>query len=448
MKSRASWIVTASLLCSVAAVNCGGRTSTTDQAEEGELAGGEGLDDPGVDGAGDAESSEADESLQDSNPETGMPGALPPSNAASAGTPVNVVPAAGPNPTPAGTGASTAGPPVMGMPILVEQRPVVEQNGAAADAGTFTVEAPSPEEEEEEEDESEAEESSNPVVDDEVVDDEVVDDEVVDDPLQECVPMTCELLGMDCGIVDDGCGNDDLDCGPCASTTCPGGTLTAVTLGATGARGMSFTGDDNDYSSLYYVPCETVTDCEIACAEVGGNEAMCAASECTSNGDGTNDCLPATIWLGDTRGVEENGNYTDIAAEFEGYNDPLAVEGFGFAVPADAQIEGIQVEFLRNVGSGELVIDHEIRVLSGGEHVGEVRAYPEDIWGVEFEWISYGGADDLWGVAWTPAAINAADFGASISVAYLGTAGHSRAHVDHARITVYFATGCDELATR
>jgi hypothetical protein len=209
---------------------------------------------------------------------------------------------------------------------------------------------------------------------------------------------------------------------------------------------MGFTGSDDDYSSLYDLPCESVADCAAACADVGGNEAMCGASECLENFDGGMDCLPATAWRNVTGASQESGDKYYAAVQSmvnQEYEDFLAVEGFGFDLPPDAQIVGIQVEFLRAAGTGDNITDFEIRLVSGGERVGEARSMAPEVWGPDLEWVSYGGQDDLWGQSWSPDAVNAQNFGAAISAKYLDTAGNGRAYVDHARITVYTSTGCE-----
>ncbi len=254
-----------------------------------------------------------------------------------------------------------------------------------------------------------------------------------------CDPVACSA--DECGVSVDECGQTR-DCGPCPSNTC--GESISVTKGASTSRGMGFTGTDDDYFSLYDAPCDTVADCEVACAAVGGDEAMCAASECTDNFDDTKDCLPATAWRNVAGAAQQSDDIYSAAVltvVYQDYEDFLAVEGFGLEVPSDAIIDGIEVAFLRAAGSAGDVTDYEIRLLEAGERSSDARAVGGD-WGTELSWVEYGGPTDLWGRTWTPAMVNDPQFGAAISADYLQTAGNARAYVDHAQITVHYHHAC------
>ena len=93
-----------------------------------------------------------------------------------------------------------------------------------------------------------------------------------------CEPMTCADQGIDCGELDDGCGQM-LQCG----SECQGGqggtggaSCEAVEPTSTPARtarravSTGFSGTSDDYSELYTVACETTDDCVQACEERGG----------------------------------------------------------------------------------------------------------------------------------------------------------------------------------
>jgi hypothetical protein len=261
----------------------------------------------------------------------------------------------------------------------------------------------------------------------------------------ECVAETCEGLGVPCGSVqDDGCG-EPLDCGECLAPTCEGGEILSAVAEPSSSRGMGFTGTDDDYGTLYDVPCETVADCEVACAAVGGQPEMCAASECLENFDGGSDCLPATVWRnvsGASLPAEDVYAAAVQSMVNQEYRDYLAVESFGFAIPEDAVILGISVEFLRAAGTEAQVSDHEIYLLRDGQRVGVAHGTPGETWGLDLTWVNHGNETDVWGETWTAADINSSGFGAAISAQYHETAGNARAYVGNARVTVSYGVGC------
>jgi hypothetical protein len=271
--------------------------------------------------------------------------------------------------------------------------------------------------------------------------DAVVDDSEPADSA--CEPLSCESLNVDCGSAHDGCGGT-IECGECP-VSCEAGTSDSATHSPGVARSTGFVGQPYEYSSLYYEPCEVATDCVPPCTAVGGSEAMCAASECVDNADGARNCLPATAWLEVEAVTTWSGSMigsADIYAEVDGFADRLVVEDFGFEVPDDARIDGIEVEVSRAASNADSVVDDEI-TLFFDEPIGEPRAYTDVPWPAAVSSVTYGGPLELWGAALTAEQVNSPSFGAAVSVRYLGEAGGARAYLDHVQITVYYSMGCD-----
>jgi hypothetical protein len=79
------------------------------------------------------------------------------------------------------------------------------------------------------------------------------------------------------------------------------------------------------------------------------------------------------------------------------------------------------------------VVDSVVRLLKGGVLVGDNKASASTWPGVETV-ATYGASNDLWGTTWTPAEVNAADFGIALSVVVT----EGSAQVDHISITVYY----------
>ena len=113
----------------------------------------------------------------------------------------------------------------------------------------------------------------------------------------------------------------------------------------------------------------------------------------------------------------------------------LVVRNLGFNLPVNAAIRGIEVRVLRWATGAGTVIDTAAELL---RPVGQPVASSA----VGSPWPSttlsrtFGGATDLWGAAWTPEAVNSADFGFSLVVANTG-AQSVQAHVDQIVVTVH-----------
>ena len=122
----------------------------------------------------------------------------------------------------------------------------------------------------------------------------------------------------------------------------------------------------------------------------------------------------------------------------------LVGTGFGFSIPAGATINGILVEWKKDVDIGSVsTVDNSVKIVQGGTIGGTEKADSITSWAtVTPTFVSYGGAADLWGLAWAPADINAANFGAAIS-ATTNSPGTSRANVDYVRITVTYTGGTE-----
>jgi hypothetical protein len=112
---------------------------------------------------------------------------------------------------------------------------------------------------------------------------------------------------------------------------------------------------------------------------------------------------------------------------------------YGFNIPAGATIDGITVVINRQASETDPnVLDNVVRLVRGGAIVGDNRAGGTP-WPTAFATATYGGPTDLWGTTWTPADINADNFGVVLSVQRPAAGGASRtATVDYMQITVNF----------
>jgi hypothetical protein len=165
-------------------------------------------------------------------------------------------------------------------------------------------------------------------------------------------------------------------------------------------------------------------------------------------------CLPPPYWQAVAGALSASGTIAQ-AAELVlvalPYNDPLVLSHFAISLPDDAIVTGIEFQVRRATLAGD-VVDDTVQVLENGAPIGANHA-SSDPWpalpGVSTDltqvgYARYGGANDTWGVAWTPADLRADGFGLSIAGRYTGpAAGNERAYVDSVRVTVSYTTACD-----
>ncbi len=124
-----------------------------------------------------------------------------------------------------------------------------------------------------------------------------------------------------------------------------------------------------------------------------------------------------------------------------GNTNYLKATGFNFAMPSTASICGIMVEVEKsasNISVLATVTDNSVGLVKGGIITGNNYATGTD-WSSTENYYSYGGPSDLWGTTWTPAEINATDFGLVFSAHIIGLVTLlPSARIDHIRVTVYY----------
>jgi hypothetical protein len=226
--------------------------------------------------------------------------------------------------------------------------------------------------------------------------------------------------------------------------TCP--ILQTAPVAAGAARSAGFSGNEFAYSTLYGGSCQTANDCVAACVIAGATMASCASgSACLVGTDGGLGCLPPTYWLAVGGALSESGmtaNAAHLVVVAIPYDDSLVLTNFGVSIPDDATVTGIQFRVRRATIDGNAV-DDNVQILQNaiptGTNHGQTSAWPRTLIHT-----SYGGADDLWGISWTPADIRATGFGISISLRYTGSsAGNEVAYIDSVRVTLFYTIACD-----
>ncbi|MFN8644166.1 MAG: hypothetical protein U0802_21860 [Candidatus Binatia bacterium] len=112
----------------------------------------------------------------------------------------------------------------------------------------------------------------------------------------------------------------------------------------------------------------------------------------------------------------------------------LKATNYAFSIPSPAQILGIEVQVERHSALGS-IHDARARIVKGGVVGATDRSLP-GAWPVAPDTTAtYGGPSDLWGTTWTPADVNASNFGFALSV----TDSTDAAFVDYIAIKVYYS---------
>ena len=208
-------------------------------------------------------------------------------------------------------------------------------------------------------------------------------------------------------------------------------------------RSQGYSGTSEDYYDLWDVTCTGTQDCIQPCKDIGGTEEMCSATECSDSEPDY--CYPPPYWyLTDslyTEGTDPYAGGAELVMVYTPYHDYLLFDDFKLEVPENAEIVGITATLRRTADGENVAADRAVRLIKGGV-IGEAdRASPTPWNMLEFANVDYGGPSDLWNTSFTPADVNAADFGVALALNYQQTNGNGRAYVDIAYVTVSYK-GC------
>jgi hypothetical protein len=162
-----------------------------------------------------------------------------------------------------------------------------------------------------------------------------------------------------------------------------------------------------------------------------------------SNSDSTNYILPSA---GES---EQEGdpwvNYEDITnnSTSASYTGPssgpspwLRGSGYGFNIPSNAVVTGIEVQINRSGSASFAIQDDEVYLTKDSQIAGDNKA-ATGTWGLTLATQTYGGSSDLWGTTWTPEDINNNGFGVRFRANILQMS--QTANVNYIQIRVHYA---------
>lgn len=148
----------------------------------------------------------------------------------------------------------------------------------------------------------------------------------------------------------------------------------------------------------------------------------------------------------DVDGIEDvGGTAASAASNSVDYSntDYIKAEGFGFSIPTEAIILGIEVEINRRGGNSESPLkkakDYSLKLIRNDTVVGDDNADLETDYNYPtYESVFYGDSSDLWGTTWTPTDINDSTFGVQFATQMLAETGTNSADIDYIKIKIYY----------
>lgn len=124
----------------------------------------------------------------------------------------------------------------------------------------------------------------------------------------------------------------------------------------------------------------------------------------------------------------------DIVSGYK-YTQYLRLHNFGFSIPDDATIRGIEVVVIRKADKDNALVDRTVKLVKAGRSMGKNLRAP-GLWEKDWTAAFYGGETELWGQDWTPVELNSKEFGVVLDV-QLG-ADYGRPQIDEILVTVHY----------
>lgn len=130
--------------------------------------------------------------------------------------------------------------------------------------------------------------------------------------------------------------------------------------------------------------------------------------------------IGTVAWTNAGNALSNDDTYATVAVSGGAISNYLQVTNFGFTIPSEATITGIAVtigRFENTTNTGNDVRDHTLRLMKAGVLVGDNDANTGTDWPTTEAAATYNGSTNtLWGTTWTPAEINASNFGIALAV--------------------------------
>jgi subtilisin-like proprotein convertase family protein len=225
-----------------------------------------------------------------------------------------------------------------------------------------------------------------------------------------------------------------------ATWTPPGAYSGTATLTLTTSGGSCGTTSANKTIVVNAPPAASgVTICQGATGSITSSAACAAGTSATAGpnfaGTGATSGGAGDSWSNPTRVVANDNSHT--TSNIGNVSEALNSTNFGFAIPANAIINGIQVTIGRFASNSNSLQDNSVRLIKAGAATGNNNGATNTNWPTSEAAANYGSTSDLWGTTWTAAQINATNFGVALVVDNENNNDRT-ASVDYVQVTVTY----------
>lgn len=161
-------------------------------------------------------------------------------------------------------------------------------------------------------------------------------------------------------------------------------------------------------------------------------------------------CLscPGSSWYPEANVALEDTNYATGYMSKAGFcwqsscyfTRALVARDFGFSIPANASITGIEVKVNRMADTANAVTDTVVQLILNSNLIGQNK-YNQSFWPATLATQFYGDSANLWGLtSLTAADVNDADFGVYIKTQNHDTDYYKQAKIDFVAMKVYYTS--------
>jgi len=146
--------------------------------------------------------------------------------------------------------------------------------------------------------------------------------------------------------------------------------------------------------------------------------------------------------------LAEDGTGTGLLqVEVYDLTDTIEVTNFGFSFPGDPTwIWGVEAR-VKAYKTGNTVNDDDVKLIVGGSVTGDAKDVPTAVNDSTYDWITYGGQTDQWGLSLTSAQVEASDFGFKVQFVQAATPGPWYVRVDSMQMRIYYRAAGNLILT-
>lgn len=174
--------------------------------------------------------------------------------------------------------------------------------------------------------------------------------------------------------------------------------------------------------------------------EDSGSGPVCEVTEYKTPGTAVNVSQPGSNepWDKPSNALEGGDNkFARASAANKSASQILRVTNFGFALPANADVRGIEVQVARFGGSNPSTYDDAVRLRLDDKSSSGTGRSVAAAWSTTLTSVTYGSATDLWDETISASKVNGAAFGVDFSFQGRTNGIGSEANVDVVRVRIH-----------